>query len=125
MNSKLTRLVTKQEISQAIFSMHPNKAPRPNGMSTIFFQKFWPVIKVDVIQAVQSFFDSCHLLKSVNETLISLIAKIKSPIMIIEFRPISLCNVLYKIISKVLTNKFKKVLHLCISPSQSAFVLGR
>ncbi|XP_027158016.1 uncharacterized protein LOC113759637 [Coffea eugenioides] len=97
MNRELTRNVSEQEISKAIFSMHPHKSPGPDG----------------------------HLLKSVNETLISLIPKTNTASSISDFRPISLCNVLYKIISKVLTNRFKLVLSACISHSQSAFVPER
>ena len=74
---------------------------------------------------MQSFFHYGHLLKSVNETLISLIPKTDSPTSITKFRPISLCNIIYKIISKALTNKFKSVLNYYISDSQSAFVPGR
>ena len=94
-------------------------------MSPIFFQKFWHVVKDDVICAIRGYFHSGHILKSTNETLISLIPKTDCPTKITEYRPISLCNVLYKIISKVLSNRLKSVLDRCISPSQSAFVPGR
>ena len=57
-----------------------------------------------------------------NMTHIALIPKVKNPISIIEFRPISLCNVVYKLISKVLANHLKKILHYIISPTQSAFI---
>ncbi|XP_027090153.2 uncharacterized protein [Coffea arabica] len=125
MNRRLTRPITEQEIRQAVFSMQPNKSPGPDGMPPYFFQKFWQTVKSDIVNAVQSFFHSGYLLKSINETLISLIPKTESPISITEYRPISLCNVLYKIISKVLTSRFKSVLNVCISESQSAFVPDR
>ena len=125
MNRKLTKEVSEQEIYQAVFSMQPNKSPEPDGMSPCFFQKFWQIVKSDIVPTVQSFFHSGFLLKSINKTLISLIPKLDSPTLVTEYRSISLCNVSYEIIAKVLTNRFKNVLKHCISASQSAFVPGR
>ncbi|XP_071900920.1 uncharacterized protein [Coffea arabica] len=72
-----------------------------------------------------SFFHTGNMLKVVNETLITLIPKVENPINLTQYRPISLCNTLYKIISKVLANKLKVVLNKCISETQSAFVPSR
>ena len=98
MNEQLIKQVEETEIQQALFSMFPNKAPGVDGMSPLFFQNYWPIIKVDVIKAISSFFHSRNLLKYVNETIISLIPKIDNPVKLINFRPISLCIVLYKVI---------------------------
>ena len=64
-------------------------------------------------------------LEVINSTNIALIPKVKNPQFISQFRPISLSNVLYKIIAKVIVNRFKHVLPHCISDSQNAFVLRR
>ncbi|KAL5580322.1 hypothetical protein UlMin_012764 [Ulmus minor] len=64
-------------------------------------------------------------LASTNETFITLIPKVKSPNRITDYRPISLCNVIYKIISKMLTNKLRLVMNSIISEEQSAFIPGR
>lgn len=64
-------------------------------------------------------------LKDLNETMIMMIPKIKAPLRVSDFRPISFCNVCYKIISKVLVNKLKKVLDKIISPYQSVFIPKR
>lgn len=98
MNAHLTRAVEDQEIKHALFSMHPYKAPRPDGMPPFFFQKYWNVVGSDICIAVKSFFQCKHMLTSFNHTLISLIPKIKKPTKVLDFRPISLCNVVYKII---------------------------
>jgi hypothetical protein len=61
----------------------------------------------------------------INHIYIALIPKVKTQTFITEFHPISLCNVIYKLIAKVLANRMKKVLPTIISPSQSAFIPGR
>jgi hypothetical protein len=93
----------------------------------LFFikKKIWHIVGSDITQAILDFLHSGQMLKSVNYTHIALIPKIKSPDLMSQFRPISLCNVIYKIISKVLANRFKQVLNLVISDSQSAFVPRR
>ena len=63
--------------------------------------------------------------EAINSTFIALIPKTDSPISFNDFRPISLCNCLYKIISKIIANRLKPILQHIISSNQSAFLKGR
>ena len=105
------------EIKAALFQMGPTKAPGPNGVNALFYQKFWHIIGNDVIAAVLDFLNSGFMPPEINYTHIVLIPKIKNPKKITNYRPISLCNVIYKIISKVLANRLKMLLLQLISPS--------
>jgi hypothetical protein len=78
-----------------------------------------------VYQATLHTLNSVIMPSSLNRTNIALIPKVKNPTRVTEFRPISLCNVMYKVISKVLANRLKKILPLIISPVQSVFIPGR
>ncbi|XP_024200592.1 uncharacterized protein LOC112203927 [Rosa chinensis] len=125
MNSMLCAPYTAVEIRAALFQMYPTKSPRPDGMPPLFFQQYWDTIGTDVVAAVQSFLHSGQLLASINYTHVYLIPKVKNPTCMSELRPIALCNVIYKICSKVLANRLKSILSQIISPFQSAFVPGR
>ena len=121
-NSTLLLKFKAEEVRKAVFQMPPSKSPSPDGMSCFFFQKFWHIIGDLVVKAMLSFLNSGHMLKKINYTHIALIPKIKKPQRVSDFRPISLCNVIYKIISKVLVNRLQRILPQIISDSQSAFL---
>ncbi|XP_052201561.1 uncharacterized protein LOC127807600 [Diospyros lotus] len=117
--------VSAEEVKIALFSMGDDKAPGPDGFTAKFFKKSWEIVGADVVKAVQSFFASGRLLSQVNATIISLIPKVPHPETPSQFRPISCCNVLYKIITKILANRIKPVLSGLVDVSQAAFVPGR
>ena len=125
MQEFLSSEFTAEEVKVALFQMGPTKAPRSDGMNALFYQKFWHVVGNNVVLAVLDFLNNGNMLPDINHTNIVLIPKVKNPERMSEFRPISLCNVIYKIISKVLANRLKQVLPQIISSTQSAFVLGR
>ena len=121
MNSDLMKIFSRQEVDVALKSMAPLKASGPDGMPPIFFQHYWDSIGDDVSCAVLSYLNTSIIPASLNQTFITLIPKSKSPEKVSEFRPIALCNILYKLISKVLANRLKSLLPHVISESQSAF----
>ena len=94
-------------------------------MPPLFYQSYWHVIGENVTQSVISSLNSGKILESINHTFITLIPKVKNPENVSNYHPPSLCNVIYKIISKdckVIINRLKKILPSTLSESQSAFV---
>jgi hypothetical protein len=125
MNIGMLRNFTETEVEIALKQMHPLKSPGPDGFSACFYQRSWPIVRAEVCSAVLDFLNNDRFDNALNETYIVLIPKKKNPTCITEYRPISLCNVIYKLIAKVLANKLKQVLVHIISTNQSAFVPGR
>jgi hypothetical protein len=105
--------------------MKPNKSPGPDGFTAGFYQKHWSMLKDDICHAVLAFLNGGDMLEIVNRTVLVLIPKVKNPEELTQFRPIALCNVLYKICSKVISNRLRGILDDIISEEQSAFVLGK
>ncbi|XP_030505125.2 uncharacterized protein LOC115720103 [Cannabis sativa] len=124
-NEELSKSVSEEEVRKAIFQMHPDKSPGPDGMTQAFYQRCWQIVKGDVTQMVQHFFQNGVLEDECGEANIVLIPKKKNPQHMRDLRPIALCNVLYKVITKVMTNRMKLFMDAIIADSQSAFVLGR
>lgn len=125
MNDLLIQAPTPLEIKEALFAIHPDKAPGPDGFSASFFQSNWEVVGPAIVQEIQMFFSSGFLPQSMNVTHVRLIPKDIGAKGVTDYRPIALCNVFYKIISKLLSLRLKPVLGSIISENQSAFIPGR
>lgn len=123
--NNLTLPVTKIEVETALFQMEGNKAPGPDGYSVSFFQHYWELIQNEIFDMVANFFHRGYILKELNFTNLVLIAKKECPDSPGDYRPISLCNVVYRIISKVQANKIKDLMPQLITEFQNAFVKGR
>ncbi|GJY04171.1 protein LAZ1 [Tanacetum coccineum] len=124
-NTNMIRPVTNAEIKKAMFDIGDAKAPGPDGYTSTFFKKGWDVVGQDVCNAIQDFFRNGKLLKESNHTFLALIPKVATPVKVNDYRPISCCNVIYKCISKILTNRIIEGIKEVVSENQSAFVPGR
>ncbi|KAE8665649.1 putative UDP-Glycosyltransferase superfamily protein [Hibiscus syriacus] len=124
-NNALIRPFTADEIKVAVFQMPLLKAPGPDGFHASFYQSFLGEVGTDITNYCHEILNGEADLMSINLTTIVLILKVQGAHIVQEFRLISLCNVIYKIVSKVLVNCFKHVLDACIDECQIAFVPGR
>ncbi|XP_074314785.1 uncharacterized protein LOC141650659 [Silene latifolia] len=125
MNLELRRDYGEDEIIEALHQMHPLKAPGPDGMNGLFYQTYWDIVGSEVVATVLTILRRERSPRDINKTNIVLIPKKKAPDKIRDFRPISLCNVAYKLVSKVLANRLKTFLGEIVSVNQSAFTPGR
>ena len=121
----LGSLVTEDEIKASLWSLKAFKAPGPDGLHAGFFQHFWPSVGHSVVEAVKKIFRDREMPAKLNQTHIVLIPKIQGPETLGNFRPISLCNTTYKIVTKIIVARIRPYLENLISPLQSAFVPGR
>jgi hypothetical protein len=124
-NNALTAPFTMAEFKEAIFSMEADKCPGPDGFNPGFYQHFWDLCGHDIFKSGCSWLECGSFPPNLNSTNIALIPKGDSQKTMKDWRPIALCNVLFKIVAKVLANRLKLVLDKCISDNQSAFVPGR
>ncbi|KAL5793491.1 hypothetical protein ACOSP7_002085 [Xanthoceras sorbifolium] len=125
MNHLLDRAFTPHEVKAALFNMFSTKVSRLDGMPALFYQKYWDRVGGLVTTACLRCLNDGRSVKALNSTLIVLIPKIPNPTRIVDFRPISLCNVIYTIVAKALVNCFRYVLGNVISENQSDFLPGQ
>ncbi|XP_045083333.1 uncharacterized protein [Aegilops tauschii subsp. strangulata] len=125
MNDLLIKEYTVEEVKRALDDMGDLKAPGADGMPAIFYKRFWSTVGEAVTREVLHVLRGGSIPEGWNETIVVLIPKVRNPDRIKDLRPISLCNVVYKLVSKVLANRLKQILDEIISANQSAFVPGR
>lgn len=114
----------EEEIWKIIKYMR-NASPGPHGLNAAFYKAAWGWIKNDLMELIQKFYHTGNIPAELNKTNIVLIPKKNRPTSPVDFRPISLCNVLYKIIAKSVANRIKGKLPDLICQSQHAFIPGR
>lgn len=124
-NTRLTAPYSVDEVRTAVKQLGSLKAPGPDGFPGLFYDHFWDIVQRSINDLVSEFFSGNCRLDLLNHTHIVLIPKVPKPTSVNHFRPISLCNNSYKILSKLMANRLKPLLPNLISMHQNAFVPGR
>lgn len=117
--------VTFEEVKGALFDINDEKSRGLDGIGSLFFKKAWDVVGCDVVTAVGEFFKSGRLLKQWNHAFIALVPQSAHANFVTDFRPISCCNVFYKIISKIIANRLGAVIGDIVGEAQTAFIKDR
>lgn len=121
----VTREMILEYVHAPLFDMSPHKASGIDGLHASFYQKGWDSLKFDLLQFVSKAFEDGYLPKETTDLLVVLIPKVSHPERLAQFRPISICTFLYKLVTKMVVNRLKCILpNLIVSP-QSCFVPGR
>ncbi|XP_058762621.1 uncharacterized protein LOC131636008 [Vicia villosa] len=124
-NHQLLQPLTREELRTALFAMHPDKSSGPDGFNPAFFQNFWEGCGNDIFEAASAWIEHGFFPPSINDTNICLIPKGVNFKSMKDFRPISLCNMVYKVVSKAFVNRLDILLDKCVFEEQPAFVEGR
>ncbi|KAL0324558.1 UNVERIFIED_CONTAM: hypothetical protein Scaly_2422900 [Sesamum calycinum] len=123
--SNLCRAVTPAEVKTAVFQISDNKASSPGGYTSCFFEKAWNIVGDLVCRAIMDFFRSERMLRQLNHTILALMLKSGHSPSVADYQPISCCNVIYKVITKIIADRFFPALEHLIYNNQAAFVGGR
>ena len=123
--AKLEEMFIEEEIRATVFGLNGDKAPGPDGFPLAFWSFSWDFVKEEVLGFFKEFFEHSRFVKRLNATFLVLVPKRRTVEDLQNLRPINLVGGLYKILTKVLANRIKRVMGLIISQSQNAFVEGR
>lgn len=116
-NKYLCQPFTEEDIIEVLAQMCPTKPLEPDELPAAFYQKHWTTIKEGVITTCLHKLNEAGNIAPLNHNYIALILKTTKPRKVIEFRPISLCNVIYRIVTKAMKNRLKTILHTVIDSS--------
>ncbi|XP_028786509.1 uncharacterized protein LOC114742412 [Neltuma alba] len=123
--TRMVREVGDIEIKEALFSMGALKAPGPDGLNPLFYQSQWDHVGASICSFIKHVWRNPDGIANINDTYLVLIPKVDHPEMLRDLRPIGLCNVIFKIITKIIANRLKPCLSYMISPTQCSFIPSR
>lgn len=109
-NEELLKPFTEVEFRRALKTMQPLKALEPDGIHALFYQRYWNLLSTDIPQFLNDVWSGKEAMSSINMTHVALLAKVDNPTHVKDFWPISLCNVIYKILSKAIVLRLKNIL---------------
>jgi hypothetical protein len=124
-NQDLFVEVTEDELKETLQSFQKDKSPGPDGWTIEFFRGFYDLIGIDLLKVIEESRTNGRIHGPFNSTFIALIPKVNDPQTFDDFRPISLCNCIYKIIAKIIARRLKPLLSKAISKEQFSFLEGR
>ena len=124
-NEILCSEFTEHKILETVGQCGSNKSLGPDGYNFHYIKNNWDIIGANMINAIHCFYVSGYIPKGCNASFISLVPKKVNPTSFNEYRPISLVGCVYKLISKLLANRLKRVLPKVIDKHQTSFLSGR
>lgn len=124
-NAFLTNLPTLEEVKSAVFTMNADGAPGPYGFGGHFYHTYWDIIAQDVFNAVLQFFKHDWLLPNINSSIVALIPKVPNAVKIEQYRPITLANYKFKVITKIPADRLATIAPKIITENQRGFIKGR
>jgi hypothetical protein len=121
----LYKPVDKEELKKVLTNFKVDKSLGPDGWTIEFFKHLFDIVGEDLLEMVEESRIKGFILGALNSTFITLIPKVKKPHLFGDYRPISLCNLCYKIISKIIVDQIKLILSISLSEEQMGFLQGR
>jgi hypothetical protein len=116
---------TLQEVLDALKSFNKDKSPGPDDWTVEFFLHFFDLVGVELLELVEDSRLRGKVIGALNSTFLTLIPKENNPTTFGDYRPIALCNLCYKLISKIIANRIKPILSRTLSGEQLGFLKGR
>ena len=124
-NKKANKQTRPKDNWSTLRTMHPLKAPRPDGFHAHFYQHNWDIMGSDISRFIETIFITARIPEDLTRVKLVLIPKMPNPETVSHLHPISLCNTLYELLTKILVNILKPFLSYMIHTAQSDFVLGK